>query len=155
MLSHVWLCDSMDYRPPDFSVHGIFQSRILEWIAIPFSRGYSWPSDWTHISCVSWVGRWTLYHGITWETPEMGDFFFQMLPIHLLITKNPYVTTIFSSPFAFKQEMMCVTVRLKHWEVSMFLARTISVYFFLLQQAWKTHTKMAGLPHSEASCVNQ
>ena len=41
-------------------------------------------------------------------------FFFQMLPIHLLITKNPYVTTIFSSPFAFKQEMMCVTVRLKH-----------------------------------------
>ena len=96
MLSHVWLCDFMDYRPPDFSVHGIFQSRILEWIAIPFSRGYSWPSDWTHISCVSWVGRWTLYHGITWETPEMGDFFFKCyqsicwsLRIHMLLPYFP------------------------------------------------------------------
>ena len=34
------------------SVHGIFQSRILEWVAISFSRGSSWPRDWTHISFV-------------------------------------------------------------------------------------------------------
>ena len=31
------LCDPMDYKPPDFSVHGIFQARILEWVAISFS----------------------------------------------------------------------------------------------------------------------
>ena len=37
------LCDPTDYRPSGSSVHGIFQARILEWVAIPFSRGSSWP----------------------------------------------------------------------------------------------------------------
>ena len=36
-------CDPMDYSPPGFSVHGIFQARILEWVAFPFSRGSSNP----------------------------------------------------------------------------------------------------------------
>ena len=40
-------CDSMDCGPPGSSVHGIFQTRILEWFAIPFSRGSFWPRDWT------------------------------------------------------------------------------------------------------------
>ena len=35
------LCDPMDCSPPDSFVHGIFQARILEWIATPFFRGYS------------------------------------------------------------------------------------------------------------------
>ena len=35
------LCHLMDRSPPDSSVHGILQARILEWVAIPFSRGYS------------------------------------------------------------------------------------------------------------------
>ena len=39
------LSDPMDCSPPDFSVHGILQARILEWIAIPFSRGSSHPRD--------------------------------------------------------------------------------------------------------------
>ena len=39
--------------PPDSSVHGIFHTRILEWIAIPFSKGSSLPSDQTWISCIS------------------------------------------------------------------------------------------------------
>ena len=33
------LCDAMDYSLPSFSVHGVFQARILEWVAISFSRG--------------------------------------------------------------------------------------------------------------------
>ena len=37
------LCDPMDWSLPDFSVHGILQARILEWVAIPFSRGSSQP----------------------------------------------------------------------------------------------------------------
>ena len=49
------LCDPMDYSPPDFSVQGILQARILEWGAIPFSRGYSRPRDQTHVSCVSGI----------------------------------------------------------------------------------------------------
>ena len=37
------LCDSLDYSLPGFSVHGIFQARILEWVAMPSSRGFSQP----------------------------------------------------------------------------------------------------------------
>ena len=44
------LCDTMDCSPPGNSVHGILQARILEWVAMPFFRGSSWPRDWTHIS---------------------------------------------------------------------------------------------------------
>ena len=40
-------CDPMDYSPPGSFVHGILQARTLEWIAIPFSRGSSWPRDQT------------------------------------------------------------------------------------------------------------
>ena len=39
------LCDPMDCRPPGSSVHGILQARILEWVAVPFSRGSSQPRD--------------------------------------------------------------------------------------------------------------
>ena len=49
------LCDPMDYSPPGSSVHGIFQARIQEWVAIPFSRRSSRPRDWTQVSCI--VGR--------------------------------------------------------------------------------------------------
>ena len=39
------LCNPMDYSPPHSSVHGISQARILEWVAISFSRESSWPRD--------------------------------------------------------------------------------------------------------------
>ena len=56
------LCNSMDYSLPihGSSVHGIFQATILEWVAIPFTRGSSRP-------CVSCIGRRILYHWATWE----------------------------------------------------------------------------------------
>ena len=41
LFSHVQLCDPMDCSPPDASVHGIFQGRILEWVAMPFSKASS------------------------------------------------------------------------------------------------------------------
>ena len=43
----------MDCSPPGFSVHGIFQARILEWIVIPISRGSSPPRDRTSVSCIA------------------------------------------------------------------------------------------------------
>ena len=43
------LCDPVDYNPPGSSVHGILQARILEWVAISFSRGSSGPRDQTQI----------------------------------------------------------------------------------------------------------
>ena len=47
------LCNPMDYNPPVSSVHGIFQARILEWVAISFSRESSPPRDWTWVSCIA------------------------------------------------------------------------------------------------------
>ena len=44
----------MDYSLPGCSVHGVLQARILEWVAIPFSRGSSQPRDLTHIFSISW-----------------------------------------------------------------------------------------------------
>ena len=46
--------------PPDSSVHGISQARILEWVFIYFSRGSSRPRDWNLISCGYCIGRWIL-----------------------------------------------------------------------------------------------
>ena len=49
------LCDPMECRQPGISVHGIFQVRILEWVAISYPRGSSQPKDRTHISCTSCI----------------------------------------------------------------------------------------------------
>ena len=59
------LCDPMDCSLPGSSVHGIFQARILEWVAIPYSRASSRPRGWTHFSCTSCIGWQILYHCAT------------------------------------------------------------------------------------------
>ena len=48
-------CDPMDRSLLGSSVQGIFQARVLKWVAIPFSRGCSWPRNWTQVSRI--VGR--------------------------------------------------------------------------------------------------
>ena len=52
-LSRVRLCDPVDWSPPGSSVHGIFQARILEWVAIALSRGSSQPRDQIQVSCIA------------------------------------------------------------------------------------------------------
>ena len=71
-LSHVWLCDPMDCSLPGSSVQGILQTRILECIAIPFSRGSSQPrsplGD-SRRTQVSLAGRFFSTEPATWEVP--------------------------------------------------------------------------------------
>ena len=63
------LCNSMDCSPQDSSVHGIFQTRILEWVAMLSSRGSSQPKDWTCFSYVSCIaGR------LPWDSPISWKF---------------------------------------------------------------------------------
>ena len=50
---YLTVCNPMDCSPPGSSVHGILQKRILEWVAIPFSRGSSQPRDRTWVSCIA------------------------------------------------------------------------------------------------------
>ena len=56
------LCNPMDCSP------WIPQARILEWVAIPFSRRSSWPRDWTRVTC---IGRWVPHHWTTWEAQNV------------------------------------------------------------------------------------
>ena len=60
--SHVWLCDAMDCSPPGSSVHRIFQAKIVESVAISYSRGSSRPKDQNWVSWVSCIGRQILFH---------------------------------------------------------------------------------------------
>ena len=55
-------CDPMDYSLPGSSVRGILQATRVD--CHPFSRGSSWPRDWTWASYVSCIGRWALYHQV-------------------------------------------------------------------------------------------
>ena len=70
-LSCVWLFfDPMEGCLPSSSDHGVFQARILEQVAISYSRESFWPRDQTHVFCVSCIGKQILYHCATWEAPH-------------------------------------------------------------------------------------
>ena len=72
------LCNSMDYIPPGSLVRGISQARILEWVAISFSRGSSQPRDQTHISCIN---RKIPYCGATREPHFAHSRVYMSIPI--------------------------------------------------------------------------
>ena len=71
------LCDSMVCSLPGSSVHGILQARILQWVAMPFSKGFFQPRDQT---CISSVGRWILYH---WATCKPSIYTYIHTYIHI------------------------------------------------------------------------
>ena len=82
------LFTSMDYSPSGSSVHGVFQARILELIAISSFRGSFWPRDQTHISCGSSIGSQVLYHWATLEAChrcEIGFIFISVVQVRKLI----------------------------------------------------------------------
>ena len=58
------VCSPMEWGPPGSSVRGIFQARILEWVAISFSRGSSQPRNQTRIFCIADI------HFTVWATRE-------------------------------------------------------------------------------------
>ena len=73
-------CDPMDCSLPGFTIHGILQARILEWVAIPFSRGSSQPRDQTWVSWIAgrfftiWATR-EAHQDRLKGTGLFGDFF--------------------------------------------------------------------------------
>ena len=66
----------MDCSPTGSSVHRISQARIVEWVAISFSTGSSWPKDQTPVSWIPCTGRRIFYHWATLEAPFFFLFFF-------------------------------------------------------------------------------
>ena len=96
------LCDSMDCITPGSSVHGIFQARILEWVAISSSRGSSQPTDRTRVSCVSCIAANLLPTGSLGKPPvcylhycrkkPRATQFIHLVPDHLPCVK-PYAVS--------------------------------------------------------------
>ena len=66
------LCNTMDCSMTGSSVQGISQARILEWVAISSSRGYAQPRDRTHVSCISYIGRW-VFTTMPSGKPKLSD----------------------------------------------------------------------------------
>ena len=79
------LCNPMDCSPPGSSVHGILQTRILEWVAISFSRGSSQPRDRTQMFCVA--GRFFTI----WATREAPVF----SKIHIIFSLNSVLLKVY------------------------------------------------------------
>ena len=69
------LCNPMDCSPPGSSVHGILQARILEWVAISFSKGSSWPRNQTYVSYSFLIA----YGFFTTEPPRKPNVWFYNL----------------------------------------------------------------------------
>ena len=84
------LCDPVDCSPPGSSIHGILQARILEWVAISFSRGSSWPRDRTQVSLIAgrrfnlWATREALLLGIMLYSSSLEFIHLAKLKLYLL-----------------------------------------------------------------------
>ena len=92
----------MNYSPPGSSPCGILQARILQWVAIPFSRGSSWPRDYTQVFCT--VGRfftsWTTREA--WRTKPISHKVFQLYVVkfckcskYFCVFSNYWVTILY------------------------------------------------------------
>ena len=71
------LSNPKDYSPPGSSVHGNFQARILKWVAISYSRGSSWPRNWTPVSCIA--GRFFIVSAMIYVNSQTGSGIYQGL----------------------------------------------------------------------------
>ena len=86
------LCDPINCSPPGSSVHGILQARVLEWVAISFSRGSSQPRDRIRVSCIA--GRCF----ILWATREVRG----QAPLSMGFSRQEYWS---GSPFPFPGDL--------------------------------------------------
>ena len=112
--SSVRFCDPVDCSPPGSSVHGILQTRTMEGVAIPFSRGSSRPRDCTRVSCIA--GRFFT----TWITREairetqIKEIFFFRFPKYLSILKTclqriwSFLYQIYFSYFFLNPYFVCI-----------------------------------------------
>ena len=146
LLSCPTLCHPMDCSPPGSSVHGILQARILEWVAMPSSRGSSRPRDWTHISCTA--GRFSIT-----EPPGKPQLFLKQKqkvksPADLEVT-IPDPVNLFYVLFKQKRELETTEAWVSRWYLSLFLLVSISI---ILRQGWGNWISVCLLSGFELFC---
>ena len=92
------LCNPIDCSLPGSSVLGISQARILEWVALSFSRGSSQCRDQNRISCISCIGRQVLYHGATREARHIMCNH-QKISVHFSSVQSLSCVWLFATPW--------------------------------------------------------
>ena len=113
------ICDPLDYSSPNSSVCGIYQARILEWVASSSSSWSSQSRTWTCFSCIS---RQILYYWASWEAQSNDN------PITIILKKekNWEYETGRRQPRSWSARAMCAMVGLyfEVWReaIKMFLA---------------------------------
>ena len=78
------LCNPMDCSLPGSSAHGILLARILEWVAVLFSRGSFWPRDWTCGSCIA--GEFLTVWATREALSQVSGFELQDLPFEIIVS---------------------------------------------------------------------
>ena len=87
------LCSAMDCSLPGSAVHGILQARLLEWVAMPSSRGSSKPRDRTQVSYISCTGKQVLYHYCHLGSPNDSGRKLEFLTAWISIYRHPHKWT--------------------------------------------------------------
>ena len=109
------LCDPMDY-----SVHGILQARILEWVGIPFPRGSSQPRDWTQVSRIA--GR--LF--TSWTTRE-AHFLKNPIRIFLCSSYGLFLDSSSSGNFLFDGNIIKWYPKLIRFQYYKFIMKAVNI----------------------------
>ena len=106
-VSCLTLWDPMDHSLPGSSIHGCFQARMLEWVAISYSRGSSRPRDWSRGCCISCIGRRILYHRAMWKA-----LYCRKYSTNAHLSRNFFSTYVKYSPI--KKKKTCSLFSLFH-----------------------------------------
>ena len=101
------LCSPMDCSPPGSSVHGILQARILEWVAMPSSRGTLWTMDQTWVSCTAggffttnatWEALIYEEAGLDWKSHHRKSLASLVKTFYVLSTSVSGIDSLISNP---------------------------------------------------------
>ena len=127
-LSFVWLCDPMDCSPPGSSVHGILQTRILEWVTIPFSRGSFQPRNWTQVSHIA-GGFFTVWAtGKSYLSHSIDKLWFWCHLHHSLIGTLPFSLVFPAQTRLFNRFMVSDTLFLLHPHLNFFTWHILHIF---------------------------
>ena len=122
----------MDYNPPGSSLQRISEAIILEWVAISFSRGSSWPRDWTCISC---TGR-----GFFTTEPPGKPLVLSTFPIYLSPRKSPRSSVV----------SLCLVTFLQNYH-----SFVMMLYKPKFQPPALSYSLVGYPPHMYGACINK
>ena len=125
------LCGPMDCNPPGSSVYGIFQARILEWMAMPSSRAFSQFRDQTHVSYVSCIGRRVVYHWQHLGSPVILSTSSKSVLMWIFVRQNFLVLVCLTRFLQYPHFQMAIWLQINSRLKVLFNTLMVLIYCFL------------------------